>query len=161
MTSKWHVTLSRLGGPQQEVHLLPFVDNLSRTMSVPMDPPYFLVYPTSYVKGVELDHFDTCNSPTGTCLHCCVCHATLQFSNNDPKEHTNYIRSHLILPHGAQYNDWLFLAILELQNHRGPLIDPAMGKPYPMEVVGDFRAMDPIFKGCYGDSLLYTDADLG
>ena len=29
-----------------------------------------------------------------------------------------------------------------------------------MEVVGDFRATDPIFKGCYGDSLLYSDADL-
>ena len=30
-----------------------------------------------------------------------------------------------------------------------------------MELVGDFRSMDPIFKGCYGDSLLYTDIELG
>ena len=30
-----------------------------------------------------------------------------------------------------------------------------------MELVGDFRSMDPIFKGCYGDSFLYTDVDLG
>ena len=29
-----------------------------------------------------------------------------------------------------------------------------------MEVVGDFRAADPIFKGCYGDSFLYSDKDL-
>ena len=29
-----------------------------------------------------------------------------------------------------------------------------------MEVVGDFKAMDPIFKGCYRDSLLYLDDDL-
>ena len=35
-----------------------------------------------------------------------------------------------------------------------------MGEPYPMEVVGDFKAVDPIFKGCYGDSLLYSDDDL-
>ena len=35
-----------------------------------------------------------------------------------------------------------------------------MGEPCPLEVVGDFRAMDPIFKGCYGDSLLYSKADL-
>ena len=35
-----------------------------------------------------------------------------------------------------------------------------MGEPCPMEVVGDFRATDPIFKGCYGDSLLYSKADL-
>ena len=35
-----------------------------------------------------------------------------------------------------------------------------MGEPCPLEVVGDFRAMDPIFKGCYGDSLLYSEADL-
>ena len=51
-------------------------------------------------------------------------------------------------------------AILEPQNHHGPLIDPAMGEPCPLEVVGDFTAMDPIFKGCYGDSLLYSEADL-
>ena len=29
-----------------------------------------------------------------------------------------------------------------------------------MEVVGDLKAMDPIFKGCYGDCLLYLDDDL-
>ena len=91
----------------------------------------------------------------------CVCHATLQFSNDDPKECTNYAGSHLILPRGVQYNDGLFLAILEPWNQCHPLINPAMGEPYPMEVVGDFRAVDPIFKGCYGDSLLYSNADLG
>ena len=30
-----------------------------------------------------------------------------------------------------------------------------------MELVDDFRATDPIFKGCYGDSLLYTGGELG
>ena len=93
-------------------------------------------------------------------LHCCVCRTTLQFSNDDPQECTKYIGSHLILPRGVQYNDRLYPAILEPWNHHSPLIDPTMGKPYPMEVVGDFRAVDPIFKGCYGDSLLYSDADL-
>ena len=29
-----------------------------------------------------------------------------------------------------------------------------------MEVVGDFRATDPIFKGSYGDSYLYSEDDL-
>ena len=29
-----------------------------------------------------------------------------------------------------------------------------------MEMVGDFWAVDPIFKGCYGDLLLYSDTDL-
>ena len=50
-----------------------FVGNLSGIMSVPTDPPYCLVYPTTYVKGAEPDHFNTQNSPTGTCLHHCVC----------------------------------------------------------------------------------------
>ena len=27
--------------------------------------------------------------------------------------------------------------------------------------MGDFRSTDPIFKGCYGDSFLYSDVDLG
>ena len=29
-----------------------------------------------------------------------------------------------------------------------------------MELVGDFRVMDLIFKGCYRDSLLYTGGEL-
>ena len=29
-----------------------------------------------------------------------------------------------------------------------------------MEMVGNFKAANPIFKGCYRDSLLYSDADL-
>ena len=96
----------------------------------------------------------------GMHLHCCVCRATLQFSNDDPKEHTKYIGSCLILPCGVQYNDRLYPTILEPWNHCSPLIDPTTGEPYLMEVVANFRAMDPIFKGCYGDSLLYSDADL-
>ena len=148
------------GDPSKRHAYCLFVDNLSGTMSIPTDPPYCLVYPTSYVKGIKPDHFDTHNSPVGMHLHCCVCRTTLQFSNNDPRECTKYVRSHLILPHGAQYNDQLYPAILELGNHCGPLIDPTTGEPYPMEVVGNFRAMDPIFKGCYRDSLLYSDADL-
>ena len=137
-----------------------FVDNLSDIMSIPMDPPYCLVYPTTYIKGIEPDHFDTRNSPVGMCLHHCVCQATLQFSNTDPKQHTKYTGSHLIVPHRAQYNDRLYPAILEPRNHRGPLIDPIMGEPCPMEVVGDFRAVDTIFKGSYGDSFLYSEDDL-
>ena len=129
-------------------------------MSIPTDPPYCLVYPTSYVKGIEPDHFDACNSPLETHLHCCVCHVILQLSNDDPKQHTKYVRSRLILPRGAQYNEWLYPSILEPWNHHGLLIDPTTGEPYPMEMVGDFRATDLIFKGCYKDSLLYSDNDL-
>ena len=137
-----------------------FVDNLSGVMSIPTDPPYCLVYPTSYVKGIEPDHFDTRNSPTGMRLHRCVCQATLQFSNDDAKQCTKYVESHLILPHGAQHNNHLYPSILELQNHCSPLIDPVMGEPCLLEVVGDLKAADPIFKGCYGDSLLYSEDDL-
>ena len=137
-----------------------FMDNLSGVMSVPTDPPYCLVYPTTYVKGAEPDHFDTRNTPVGTCLHHCVFRATLQFSNTDPQQRTKYRGSRLIVPHGVQYDDHLFPAILEPQNHRGPLIDPVTGETCPMEVVGDFRAMDPIFKGSYGDSFLYSEDDL-
>ena len=156
-----HNTLKAGGDPSKRHAYCLFVDNLSSIMSTPTDPPYCLVYPTSYIKGIEPDHFDTHNSPMGTCLHHCVCRTTLQFSNDDLKHCTKYVRSRLILPCGMQYNDWLYPSILELRNHHGPLIDPAMEEPCPMEVVvGNFRAMDPIFKGCYGDSLLYSKADL-
>ena len=152
-----HDALNAGGDPGKRCAYCLFVDNHSSTMSISMNPPYCLVYPTSYVKGVKLDHFNTCNSPVGTHLHHCVCHT---ISNDDPKQHTKYVGSCLILPRGAQYNEWLYPAILEPQNHCGPLIDPTTGEPYPMEVVGNFRAVDPIFKGCYGDSLLYSNADL-
>ena len=129
-------------------------------MSIPMDPPYCLVYLTSYVRDVVPDHFDTCNNPAGMCLCHCVCCATLQFANDNPKQLTKYSRSYLILPRGAQYNDQLFPAILEPWNHWEPLIDSTMKKPFPMELVGDFWVADPIFKGCYGDSLLYSNTEL-
>ena len=155
-----HDALKAGGNPGKRHSYCLFVDNLSGIMSIPTDPPYCLVYPTSYIKGLEPNHFDTCNSPTVMRLHHCVCCATLQFSNDDPKQHTQYVRSHLILPHRVQYNDQLYPSILEPQTHCGPLIDPIMGEPCPLEVVGYFRAMDPIFKGCYRDSLLYSEADL-
>ena len=50
-----------------------FMDNLSGIMFIPTNPPYCLVYPTTYVKGTEPDHFDTHNSPAGMCLHHCMC----------------------------------------------------------------------------------------
>ena len=141
------------GNPGIKCTYCLFVDNHSGVMSIPTDPPYCLVYPTIYVKGIKPDHFDTCNSPVGTTLHHCVCCATLQFSNNDPEQHTQYVGSHLILPHGAQYNDQLYPTILELRNHHGPLIDPAMGESCPLKFVGNFRVTDPIFNGCYRGSL--------
>ena len=155
-----HDALKAGGDPSKRHAFCLFVNNFSGAMSIPMDPPYCLVYPTSYVKDVELDHFDTCNNPAGMHLHHCVCCATLQFSNDEPKERTNYAGSHLILPCRAQYNDQLFPAILQLWSHHSPLIDSATGEPYLMEMVGDFKAVDLIFKGCYRDSLLYSDADL-
>ena len=137
-----------------------FVSNFGGAISIPTDPSYCLVYPTSYVRDADLDHFDTHNNPARMHLHRCVYHTTLQFNNDEPKEHINYSGSHLILPHRAQYNNRLFPAILEPQNHHSPLIDSAMREPYPMEMVGDFWVVDLIFKGCYRDSLLYSDTDL-
>ena len=113
------------------------------------------------MRGVELDHFNTHNNPAGTHLHHCICCTTLQYMNDDPNQCREYSRSQLILPFRAQYKEQLFPEILEPQNHWGPLIDSTNKEPFPMELVGDFRSTDPIFKGCYGDSLLYTDIELG
>ena len=135
--------------------------NLWELLSVPMDLPYCLVYPMRYMKDMELDHFDTRNNPAGTCLHCCICHATLQYMNDDPRYHRAYDRSWLILPRGTQYKEQLFPKILKPWNHQVPLIDPITKEPYSMKLMGDFRSMDPIFKGCYGDSFLYSNVDLG
>ena len=130
-------------------------------MSVPTDPPYYLIYPMSYMKDVEPDHFYTHNNPAGTHLHHCICHATLQHMTDDPHHCREYGGSCLILPHRAQHKEQLFPKILKLQNHWAPLTDPITKEPFPMELVGDFRSTDPIFKGCYGDSFLYSNVDLG
>ena len=82
-----------------------FVNNYGGIMSVPTDPPYCLVYPTSYVKDVEPDYFDTCNNPARTHLRHCICCATLQYMNDDPYYCQAYGRSCLILPCGAQYKE--------------------------------------------------------
>ena len=90
---------------------------------------------------------------------CCIYCATLQFMNADPNLYKQYSGGHLILPCGAQCNKWIFPMILEPCNHC-KLLKDSTGKPYLMETVGDFWVSDPIFKGSYGDSLLYTPKEL-
>ena len=93
------------GDPSKRRAFCLFVSNYGGTMSIPIDLPYCLIYLTSYVRDVEPDHFDTCNNPAGTCLHCCICHTMLQFTNDDPNQCREYSRSQLILPHRAQYKE--------------------------------------------------------
>ena len=72
--------LSRLGTMPERGAPIVSVENLSGIMSIPKDPPYCLVYPTTYVKGAEPDHFNTWNSPTGMRLHhmCMPSHLAVQ-----------------------------------------------------------------------------------
>ena len=65
------------GDPGKRCTFCLFVSNFGSAMSVPTDLPYCLVYPTSYVRDVDLDHFDTHNNPAGTCLHM-PCHPAVQ-----------------------------------------------------------------------------------
>ena len=73
--------LKARGDPGKRCTFCLFVSNFRGTMSIPTELPYFLVYPTSYVRDLEPDHFDTRNNLVGTRLHCCICHATLQYVN--------------------------------------------------------------------------------
>ena len=100
-----HDALKAGGDPGKRHAFCLFVNHHGGIMSIPMDPPHCLIYPTSYMKDVEPDHFDTCNNPAGTFLHHCICHTTLQDMNDDPHYCRAYGRSHLILPCGAQYKE--------------------------------------------------------
>ena len=155
-----HYALKAGGNPSKRHAFCLFFSNYGGAMSIPTDPPYCLIYPTSYMRDAEPDHFDTCNNPAGTCLCHCICCATLQFAEDDPNQRRQYSGSRLILPHRALYKERLFPKILKLQNHQGSLTDPANKEPYPMELVGDFQVTNPIFKGCYRDSLLCTSGEL-
>ena len=132
-------TLKASGDPGKRHAICLFVSNYGGTMCIPMDPPYCLIYPTSYVRDVDPDHFDTHNNPTRTCLHHCICCTTLQFANDDPDKCRKYSGNHLILPHGAQYNDRLFPVILKLWNHQELLMGSLTKEPFPMELVGISR----------------------
>ena len=69
--------LKAAGDPGKRRAFCLFVSNFGGAMSVPTDLPYCLVYPTSYVRDTDPDHFDTCNNPAGTCLHL-LCHSAVQ-----------------------------------------------------------------------------------
>ena len=110
-------TLKAGGDPSKRHAFCLFVSIYWGAMSVPSDLPYCLVYPTSYMRDMEPDHFNTHNNLAGPYLHCCICHTTLQYINDDPNQHGEYAGSRLILPHRAQYKEQLFPEILKLQNH--------------------------------------------
>ena len=65
----------------------------------------------------------------------------------------------ILVPCSVQYKT-LFPIIAELQNHRGPLVDPNTWEPYPMGAVGNFYLKDAFFPGCPGDSLLFHASEL-
>ena len=95
-----HNALKAGDDPSKKCAFCLFVSNYGGAMSIPTDLPYCLIYPMSYMRDVEPDHFDTHNNPAGTHLCCCICHATLQYMNDDPNQCRQYSGSHLILPHG-------------------------------------------------------------
>ena len=70
-----------------------------------------------------------------------------------------YEGSCLIVPCGTQYRT-LFPEIITPHNHRGLLIDPNTGEPYPMATAEDFCLKHPFFPGSPGDSLLFKQDDL-
>ena len=100
-----HNVLKARGDPNKRHTFCLFVSNYGGAMSIPADPPYCLIYPMSYVRDVELDHFDTHNNLAGTCLCHCICCATLQYMNDDPNQCREYSGSWLILSHRAQYKE--------------------------------------------------------
>ena len=65
--------LKARGNPGKRRAFCLFVSNYGGAMSIPTDPPYCLVYPSSYMRDAEPDHFDTHNNLVGMCLHHCVC----------------------------------------------------------------------------------------
>ena len=100
-----HDALKAGGDPGKRHTFCLFVSNYGGAMSIPMDPPYCLIYPMSHVRDVEPDHFNTHNNPARTHLHHYICCTTLQHMNDNPNQHREYAGSHLVLPRGAQYKE--------------------------------------------------------
>ena len=96
-----HNALKARGDPGKRKAFCLLVSNYGGAMSVPTDLPYCLIYPMSYVRDVEPEHFDTHNNPAGTHLRCCICQATLQYMNVHSLHPcvTLTALSHLLHPH--------------------------------------------------------------
>ena len=65
----------KAGGDSSKRHAFClFASNYGGAMSIPIDQTYCLIYPMSYVREVEPDHFDTHNNPMGThCIAALLC----------------------------------------------------------------------------------------
>ena len=75
----------------------------------------------------------------------------------EPSEKKRIKGGHLLIPRGVQYGPKLFPElVVRRANHTGPLIDSATGHDAPLQTVGSFRAVDPIFPGFPGDLALFT-----
>ena len=136
------------------------IANYRGVMALPTEPPYCLIYLTVYDdKAEDKICFNTSGSPSGMCTSVCMCHSLLQFTDMEPENRRMFKGSHLIVPCGAQF-EHLLPEITVPHNHRGLLVNPNTGKPYPMVPVGDFCLVDYFFSRCPRDSLLFHEGEL-
>ena len=136
------------------------VANYGGIMALPTDPPYCLVYPTVYDNSTkEKTHFNTVGCQSGMRTEACMCHSLLHLMDTDPANRQKFKGNRILVHRGMQYK-FLFPIIAELCNHRGPLMDPNTGEPYPMEVAGNFCLKDAFFPSCPGDSVLFHTSEL-
>ena len=150
------------GGALKACSYFMFICNFEGAMATETDPPYCLVYPNIYEPHIpenERKHFNVQGSPPRPWIHECMCHTLLQCIDPALKKWKRHCNGHLVIPQGVQY-DCLLPEVVRPHNHWALLMDPKVGKVFPMVSVGDFTLEDNIFPRTPGDSLLYTSKEL-
>ena len=80
----------------------------------------------------------------------------LSVPNWEPTERKLIMGGRLLIPRGVHFGPELFPDLVILHNHVGPLIDSITWQEMPFQMIGPFRATDPIFPGLPGDLELFT-----
>ena len=128
-------------------------------MAFATDPPYSVMYAEEYKHTNNLSKM-TFHKPSN---HGCVMVASnmvvrrlLSVANWDPAERKLTTGGCLLILRGMQFGPELFPDLVMPCNHVAPLIDSIMRQEVPFQMVGPFRATDPIFPSLPGGLELFT-----
>ena len=143
--------------PHRRAYMM-LIANYGGQMAFATEPPYCVVYVAEYwdKDPSKMTSHDPENHWYVMASEKMIVRWLLSVPNWEPSDNKCIKGGHLLIPRGVQYGPKLFPELVVPCNHAGPLIDPAMGQDAPLQTIGSFRDVDPIFPSFPGDLALFT-----
>ena len=147
--------------PHRRAYMM-LLANYGGHMAFTTEPPYCMAYAAKYrdKDPSRMTPRDSDNHWYVTVSEKMVVRQLLSVPNWEPPERKRIKGGRLLIPRGVQYGPKLFPEVVVPCNHAGPPIDPAMGQDAPLQTVGSFICVDPIFPGFPGDLALFTAEEI-